>query len=204
MRSVPGIFFCFLLLSMTSCKKSSDRADTFFDSLIVAQVKYLSVANPSLTKIAKMGGKENHSNFHPDSAVWNNELDVYRQLGLYERASYRNVYQIEDGLNDKKSNLLIRKYVTRQEVPIPELKFYYYQKFKNLKKIEATYRQSNALYATTRRLVLEFEEVRGRCILSAYGMEGSEKMILSDSVKFSVQSTITYPVSKDVQDSLVN
>ena len=204
MHSVRGVLLCLLIFSMASCKKSSYRADTYFDSLIVAQVKYLSIANPSLTKIVRMDGKEDHSTFRPDSAIWRNELDIYRQLALFERASYRSAYQIEDGLHDKKSNLLIRRYVARQEIPIPELKFYYYQKFKNLKKIEAIYQQGNALYATTRRLVLEFDEVKGRSVLSAYAMDGSEKMILSDSVKFSIQSTITYSSSKDVPDSSVN
>jgi hypothetical protein len=195
MHSTRRVLFFMLLLVLASCKKSSDRADTYFDSLIVAQVKYLSIVNPSLTKIAKMDGKEAHSTFHPDSTIWKNELDIFRHLALFERASYRDAYKLEDGLNDTKSNLLIKRYVSRKELPIPpipELKFYYYQELRNLKKIEAIYQQGNALYATTRRLVLEFDEVKGKPVLSAYAIEGSEKMILSDSVKFSIQSRINY------------
>ncbi len=192
MRSIRGALFGLLILGLASCKNSSDRADTYFDSLIVAQVKYLSITKPSVTKIAKMDGKEDHSTFHPDSSIWKNELDVFLQLALFERASYREAYQVEDGLNDKKSNLLIRRYLAKHKIPIPELKFYYYQQLKNLKKIEAIYQQGNALYATTRRLVLEFDEVQGKVVLSAYAIDGSEKMILSDSVKFSIQSKITY------------
>ena len=193
MHNARGILFCLLLFNLASCKNSSKQAETYFDSLIVAQVKYLSSTNPSLTKTAKMNGEEDNSTSHPDSTIWKSELDIFRQLALFERASYRHIYQLEDGLNDQKSNLLIKKYSTKELVPIPELKFYYYKELKNLKRIEAIYQQHNALYTTTRQLVMEFDEVKGKSVLSAYAMDGSEKMILSDSVKFSVHSKINYP-----------
>ena len=106
---------------------------------------------------------------------------------------YRDAYHMTDDIHDEKSNLLIRRFATNRNIPIAELKFYYYKEMKNLKKIEAIYRQANALYSTTRRLVLEFEEIRGIPVLNAYAIDGSQKMILSDSMKFSVQAKITYP-----------
>ena len=194
MHKIRFVLLCILGgLLLVSCKKSSDRAITYFDSLVLAQVKYLSAANPKITKIARMDGKEDQATFVPDSAIWKNELDVFLQLALFERPAYRDTYHMTDGLHDEKSNLLIRRYVTDRDIPIAELKFYYYKEMKNLKKIEAVYRQANALYSTTRRLVLEFEENRGKPVLNAYAIDGSQKMILSDSMKFSVQAKITYP-----------
>ena len=195
MPSIRIILLCLLGgFLMVSCKKSPDQADTYFDSLVVAQVKYLSAANPSITKIARMDGKEDQAIFVPDPAIWKNELDVFLQLALFERPAYHDAYHMTDGLHDEKSNLLIRRYATDRDIPIAELKFYYYKELKNLKKIEAVYRQANALYSTTRRLVLEFEEVNGMPVLNAYAIDGSQKMILSDSMKFSIQAKITSPL----------
>ena len=187
------LLFMFGGLLMVSCKKSSDHPTTYFDSLVLAQVKYLSAANPTITKTARMDGKEDRTAFVPDSTIWKNELDVFLQLTLFERPAYHDAYQMTDGLHDEKSNLLIRRYATDRDIPITELKFYYYKEAKNLKKIEAIYRQANALYSTTRQMVLEFEEISGKPVLNAYAIDGSQKMILSDSMRFSVQAKITYP-----------
>jgi hypothetical protein len=186
------LFSLLIITQLISCRNSGEQPTTYFDSLVVAQVNYLSRVSPSLSKFAKMDGKENQSSFTPDSTSWENELDVFRQLAIFERPAYHDAYLLEDGLEDKTSNLLIRHYVSRREIPIPELKFYYYKQMKNLKKIEATYRQGNVLYTTTRKLVLEFDEIKGMPVLVAYRIDGSQKMIMSDSVKFSIQSRITY------------
>jgi hypothetical protein len=177
---------------LASCKGSSEQAHTYFDSLIEAQVTYLSVARASVTKMAIMNGKEDQSTFTPDSTLWQGELDVFRQLSLFERPAYRDAYRREDGVHDIKSNLVIRWYKATRNIPIPEIKFYYYKQFKNLKKVEAFYQQENALYATTRKLVLDFEEVDGQPVLNAYSIHGIQKMVLSDSVKFLIQSNISY------------
>jgi hypothetical protein len=193
MRNLQVVLVLLIVLGqLTSCKKSTGQADTYFDSLVVAQVNYLSSVSPSLTKVANLDGKKDQSTFTPDSTSWKNELDVFRQLALFERPAYRDAYHLQDGMNDEKSNLLIRHYTANREIPIPDIKFYYYKELKNLKKIEATYQQGNALYTTTRKLILEFEEVKGNPILIGYGIDGSQKMILSDSVKFSIQSRINY------------
>src|SRR5258708_25463098 len=127
-----ALFSLLIITQLTSCRNSDEQANTYFDSLVVAQVGYLSRTSPSLSKVAKMDGKENQSTFTPDSTSWENELDVFRQLAIFERPAYQDAYLLQEGLEDKKSNLLIRHYVARREIPIPELKFYYYKQLKNL------------------------------------------------------------------------
>lgn len=194
MHSMRGILFCWILFNLASCKNSPQQTETYFDSLIVAQVKYLSNTHPSLIKTAKMNGTEAQSTSQPDSTIWKSELDIFRQLALFERASFRDAYQLKKGLNDPKSNLLVDLYLAKEPIPIPELRFYYFRNLTNLKRIEATYQQHNALYSTTRQLVLEFDEIKGKPVLINYAMDGSEKMILGDSVKFSMRARINYPI----------
>ncbi len=86
---------------------------------------------------------------------------------------------------------MVRRYRATQEIPVLELQFYYFNQFKNLKKIEAIYRQQNLLYASTRHLSMEFEEVEGKPVLIAYRIEGAQKMFLGDSVKYSVLTEIS-------------
>ena len=191
MRKPAGALFGLLVLTLlVSCQRNSQQADSYFDSLVVAQVVQLSKVKASLVKKATLDGKEDQSTFTPDSTTWENELDIFRQLSVFERPAYRQAYRIEDGMKDGMSNLIIRRYQATLRIPVPELRFYYFNQFRNLKKIEATYRLQNLLYATTRHLSMEFEEVQGKAVLIAYRIEGAQKMFLGDSVKFSIRSEI--------------
>jgi hypothetical protein len=189
-RPVSALLMLLVLTLLASCQRNSQQAESYFDSLVVAQVVNLSKAKASLVKKARLDGKEDQSTFTPDSTTWENELDIFRQLSVFERPAYRQAYRIEDGLKDGTSNLIIRRYQATQEIPVPELRFYYFNQLRNLKKIEATYRQQNLLYVTTRHLTMEFEEVNGKALLIAYRIEGAQKMFLGDSVKFSIRSEI--------------
>jgi hypothetical protein len=181
-----------ILVLMASCKKT-DRADSYFDSLVAAQVRYLAINKPTVTKVATLDGKTDQSTFRPDSTTWENELDIFRQLSVFERSAYRTAYRVVDGIHDTTSNLVVRTYSsTDRQIPVPELHFYYYHLFRNLRRMEAVYRQENLLFSTTRRLSLEFDDAGGKPVLSAYRVEGIQKMILSDPVKFSIQTRIAY------------
>jgi hypothetical protein len=176
---------------LVACQQNSERASSYFDSLVVAQVDQLSKAKAVVVKKATLRGKEDQATFTPDSLAWERELGIFRQLSVFERPAYRKLYRREDGLTDATSNLSVRRYEATEKIPVSELRFYYFHEFKNLKKIDAVYRQQNLLYATTRHLTLEFEDVKGKPILTAYHIEGVQKMFLSDSVKFSIRSEIT-------------
>src|SRR5882762_6893664 len=172
MHKATGVLFLLLVLTLfLSCQKNSAHADSYFDSLVMAQVAHLSNVKASVAKKATLDGKEDQSTFTPDSTTWENELGIFRQLSVFERPAYRQAYRIEDGMKDAKSNLIVRRYQATQLVPVPELRFYYFNQFRNLNK--------------------EFEDVGGKPILITYGIEGVQKMVLGDSVKFSIRSEIT-------------
>ena len=189
-KPVSALLTLLVLTLLVSCQRNSQQVDSYFDSLVVAQVVHLSNVKASLVKKATLDGKEDHSTFTPDSTTWENELDIFRQLSVFERPAYRQAYRIEDGIKDATSNLIIRRYQATQKIPVPELRFYYFNQLRNLKKIEATYRQQNLLYVTTRHLTMEFDEVNGKALLISYRIDGAQKMFLGDSVKFSIRSEI--------------
>jgi hypothetical protein len=187
------IFYLFswlILFSLACCNTTSESADLFFDSLVEAQVKQLSSSEAVLTITAELNEKKDQATFTPDKAHWKNELDVFRQLSSFQKPAYQLDYEIKDGINDPHSNLLIRSYRSQKEIPVPELRFYYYKNFRQLKKIEAVYQEKNVLFSTIRKLLLEFDSVSGHFEISSYRVEGTQKMIGSDSVHYLIQSRI--------------
>lgn len=150
------------------------------------------MAKASVIKKASIDGNQDETTFTPDSTLWESELDIFRQLEIYERPAYTDAYVMKDGIPDEKSNLTVRSYHSLKNIPVRDLKFYYHDQFQQLKKIEATYQEKNTLYTTRRSLQMEFDEVNGKSVLSSYSISGVQKMVLSDSVKFSIHSKVIF------------
>lgn len=177
----------FLFTSCNRMNQHYDKAYFDFDSLINVQVTGLIKSKVSLRKIAVINGKSDSSYFIPDSLKLANELDVFRQLDLINKPLYRNSYEVKDGEKDTKSNLLIRSYVAIAPSSVPFVKFFYQASTQEIKKVESVFQEENALYNTKRNLTLLFDDNSGSPLLSGYQLSGSQKMILSDTVSFSVK-----------------
>jgi hypothetical protein len=181
------IVSCVFLFS--SCNNASQQYDKLyfdFDSLINVQAAALLKAHSIINKKSVINGKEDDSSFAPDSLKLANELDVFRQLDLINKPLLRNSYQIKDGEKDTRSNLLIRTFTAKSPSPVPFVKLYYRSSPRELKKIESVFHEDNSLYDTRRNLLLEFDDVTGTTLLSGYQLSGTQKMILNDTVHFSV------------------
>jgi hypothetical protein len=192
MRNKRLFLFVIVTLVLASCKESARKADSYFDSLVTSQVNILTLAKASVIKKASIDGNQDETTFTPDSTLWESELDIFRQLEIYERPAYTDAYEMKDGIPDEKSNLTVRSYHSLKNIPVRDLKFYYHDQFQQLKKIEATYQEKNTLYTTRRSLQMEFDEVNGKSVLSSYSISGVQKMVLSDSVKFSIHSKVIF------------
>jgi hypothetical protein len=188
MRRIFFLIGCCTIL-LTACNRTNqqyDKAYFDFDSLINVQVVELLKFKSTIRKKSEINGKNDESSFVPDSTNLANELDVFRQLDLINRPLYRKSYEVIDGLKDTKSNLLIRSYTATSPSPVPYVKFYYQSSSRVIKRIESVFQEENALYDTKRKLILEFDDSSGSILLSSYQLQGAQKMILSDSVNFSV------------------
>ncbi len=185
------VFLIFaLVFFLSACNRSNLKYDKIyfdFDSLINVQVIGLLKAQTTIDKNSLINGKEANSSFVPDSLSLANELDVFRQLDLINKPLYRSAYEIKDREKDTRSNLLIRTYTAKFPSPVPYVKFYYRTSPLDLKKIESVYHEENTLYATRRNLLLEFDDISGTLLLNGYQLTGAQKMILNDTVNFSVK-----------------
>ena len=189
---VIGLLLCIGLFA-SGCQKQvvKDKRYVDLDSLINVQVAHLNQLKATLKKAVIIDGKMDSSSNVLDSAAWSHELDVFRQLDLINRPIYRDAYDVKDGVKDSKSNLLIRSYESSSTATVPYIRLYYQDSPSRLKKIEALYQETNSLYVSQRILKMYFDDGTGMPYLTGYSIEGHQKMMLNDSVKYTIKSVIT-------------
>jgi hypothetical protein len=189
-----SFFLGSFLLLVWSCKQSEavyDKPYFDFDSLINRQQQALLIAKATLTKTVTLDSAKEEITFQADSIVLVKELDVFRQLDVINKPGFKDKYKISDGEKDSRSNLTIRRYEALEaEAPVPYVLFYYQNEFNRIHKIESVYREDNTLYGTERKFLLEFDDASGKPLLSRYKLTGVQKMIVSDSIAFSVEGVL--------------
>jgi hypothetical protein len=181
-------------LLLWNCKQSEvvyDKTYFDFDSLINRQQQALLIAKATLTKTVTLDTTKEEITFQADSIVLVKELDVFRQLDVINKPGFKDKYKISDGEKDSRSNLTNRRYEALEaEAPVPFVLFYYQNEFNRIQKIESVYREDNTLYGTEQKLLLEFDDASGTPLLSRYKLTGVQKMIVSDSIAFSVEGVL--------------
>lgn len=180
--------FVALLASCSAPDKITPGQFFDIDSLVTKQVELLSEGKFKLQKKVVIGVSNEQAALTPDSLQWSSELDVFRQLAIAGRPTNRDKYEISD-IEDTRSNLRIRSYAA-EKTPVPELKIYYLNGIGDVRKIEATYYESNLLYTSQRNLELEFEGGNARGLIRQYKVEGYQKIIMSDSVHFLIEANV--------------
>lgn len=188
------IFVGFLLLSLCSCNEKKPLQSSYFniDSLISTQTQQLAMKAASVSKTVAINDLEETLVMKPDSASWAHELGIFKQLEMLNKPIHAAVYGVTDGVKDSHSNLKLRIYHATQQVSIKEFKFYYQDRFEKLRRIEAASEESNALYLTERKFVLTFDNQPEGLALRHYAVSGFQKMILGDTVRFSLSAEIIY------------
>lgn len=181
-------------LAIVSCQNNSTVSKKYFDidSLIDSQLAYLEKSGASLSKAASIDSTNDKTNFKPDSTSWAKELEVFRHLDIINKPIYVDAYTLTDGEKDANSNLTVRSFVANRETPVKSLKLYYQDSPQKLRKLEATLSEQNSLYYTARKFSMELEDVDQQMIVSRYDVRGVQKMILRDSVRFSITSKVVF------------
>lgn len=185
-----AVALCGLLLA--GCSGEEPRTNSLFniDSLIRNQIHFLLDGKAEIRKKAVLNGVEKITTIHPkDSLTWNDELAIFSELDIINKPIHRAAYKVED-LADKESNLRIRAFTATEDLPVRFLKVYYFKTLDQIRKIEAQYHEKNSLYKSTRLLTMEFENISGKAMLTAYAVDGGQKMFLDDSVQYTIDAGI--------------
>ena len=184
------LLFAIIILSSCSEKKViGPKAFLDFDSLVNHQIETLNGDKYELSKLVEIDGKQEQTRFAPDSIQWANELEIFRQLDAINKASFRDAYVVND-TRDTNSNLTVREIKAQRPTPVTLLRLYYLRTPADLRRIEATWFEENALYNNTRRMTMEFESNDSGRIVHRYRVEGFQKMVMDDSVHFVIAGNI--------------
>ncbi len=186
-----------MVLILLGCNRSNlayDKPYFDFDSLVAAQIKLIGLSKDSIRKVSNVDGNTDVSYFLADTAAMQHELEVFRQLDVINKPLFKSSYPLDGDKKDTKSNLLVRTYRFRNTAdilsPVPYVRIFFLNDVQRLRRIESTFAQTNLLYGTHRNLVMEFDDTGESVRLRRYTVTGFQKMILSDSVKFSIESNV--------------
>lgn len=177
-----------------SCSKKEKKGNLYaIDSLLTAQIHYLSEKKATLTKVTLLGDKEDKVSLTPkDLAAWKNELEIFAMIDMINKPTNKVYYQADD-LADIRSNLNVKSFSTKEDLPIKYLRVYYHDDISKLRKLEAEFNELNSLYKSARTLMMEFQQMGNNVVLTSYEIEGGQKMFLGDSVQYNIKGTLSIP-----------
>ncbi|HEY0744989.1 MAG TPA: hypothetical protein VGD40_26170 [Chryseosolibacter sp.] len=190
---LQGLMIFFIASIFFACGNNTQTTKLYnIDSLVNEQVRLLSSGKPKLTKQAVMGSQQDAMEYVPDSAAWSQELDIFRQLDAMNKPVNRSKYLVDDNLYDPGSNLTVKAFTSLEPLPVRSMRIFYDTDMAEPRKIEAIFREENTLFESSKNLLLEFQQINNKNLLTSYSIEGGQKMILSDSVTFSVKGKIKF------------
>lgn len=182
-----------LLLGLFGCSDLEPKTpEVFFnmDSLVNAQVDYLSSESPVLIKSGEVLSQNSAENdLRPDSSQWNRELAVFRRADINKprlREAYsEEIKSLADGTTE-------RAYLPKKAGALTVKELIIIYEGTQLQKIEARISDQNPLYASERMLHMEFIDRDGSAALSTYSVTGRQQMKFKDSVTFSLNARVVY------------
>jgi hypothetical protein len=187
--------FSLLAIFIFSCSHDENSVHKFYDidSLVSKQISQLAQLKPTVVKEARINKSEEVSTITiGDTLLWKKELDVFRQLDLNKGINVDN-YKIDEGIADNASNLTITEYTSKNDLPVVYLKIYYQDKVEDIRRIQGLFHEDNSLYTSKRYFSMELTKVGTETVIVSYSISGGQKMILGDSVKYSIKGILTYP-----------
>lgn len=178
------LLICGLILVGMGCaeNKQSVRAlDTYFplDSLLDAEVAYLTAQRAALQKQVVMDDQQEHQSLRPDSSQWNDEFVIIRDFSL-NKPHYVGAYK-----QTAQDNTVLLE--LKDDIDAPVKSFLLAYEDKNLKQIKATYFEDKTIYQHKRLLTLDFVNNR----LKAYTIKGFQKMVLKDTITYSISGKVS-------------
>jgi hypothetical protein len=185
-----------MIVFLSSCE-DKQRATKYYyavDSILHEQTNFLAKSKARLTKEAFINSKRETKSYTPKSdTAWSYELDVFAELNDINKPTNMGKYRTEQGLKDANSNLLMYTIESTEKLPVVFLKVYYLDNLSNIRRIESLYQEESSLLKSSRKLSMEFQNINNKIVLTSYSITGGQKMLLGDSVQFSVNGMITLP-----------
>lgn len=169
------------LLGALSCQPMSDfKVEKFFqlDSMLISQSILLSEKGVTVTKSVNMDDEFEEITFRPDTTRWAKEFQIIKDFSL------NKTFYI--GAFDKKESEQSTVYIRKPKQPVPITRFEV-RTGKELEHVSGQYFEDKDIFQHERNFVLTFDEAG---LLSEYKIWGFQKMILQDTINYSITGSI--------------
>jgi hypothetical protein len=175
----------------SGCDQKTERAHFYpIDSLVKNQKLNLTKNQAILYKYAILQQGIDTIIYTPkDTIEWGEELDIFGDLDVINKPVNKGLY-LDTLLYDPGSNLTVKAFTTTKDLPVKSLRIFYDRSDRIPRKIEAEHQEVNFLFSTYRTLSMEFQQIDDQTVLTSYTISGGQKMILGDSISFSVRGRI--------------
>lgn len=166
--------------------KKVQNTQQYFDlkGLLEEQVNLLDSLEPTVNKTTYIDGREENQSLHFDSSAWAREMEIFYEVDINDPI-LRDAYQlIEESIGD---SLMVESYTSKDKsAEIEFLKIFYPPEKDAPLYITAVFSEKNALYDSKRSLKLIFEKQQGLNVLKGYSIEGVQKMLLKDTIRYKI------------------
>lgn len=189
----PILILIGVLVFFSSCRKVQQiDSEQYFsvDQLVDEQIGLFLLQQSALDKLAIINNDSAQVALTPDSLAWNNEFQIIKAMDINKPALIGQ-YKVEQR-DDPNSNLTILSYQARNKnLKIESLEIYYLNSIDNIKYIEIEGRQTNSIFELFKKVNLTFDKTNDKLMLEEYTVEGYQKMLLQDQVKFYIKGQIS-------------
>lgn len=183
------------LLVIAACTPQSPMSDLgkkpYFDvpTLVQQQLQWLDSLNPPVTLRANIDGQTQTETMRKDSSAWAEAFDLFRQADINQPV-LQGAYEETDSVTQ--DSLHVRTYRAKQArtAEIPYLRVFYRDSLANVQRIETMFQEDNLLYSTSRKMWMTFAPRQGKPRVTAFETQGKQKMMLRDSVTYSVRGEL--------------
>jgi hypothetical protein len=86
----------------------------------------------------------------------------------------------------------VKAFTSLEPLPVRSVRIFYDNDITKPRKIEAVYAEENSLFESSKNLLLEFQQIDNKNVLTSYSIDGGQEMIFGDSVSFSVNGKIKF------------
>ncbi|MCC9165440.1 hypothetical protein [Pontibacter harenae] len=190
MLKYKNILYAFFLLAIAACERptppATGEAALAYDinGFIAQQVQHLEAQSPTVLKTVQTEGQPAET-IKTDSVNWEEELAVFQEVDV-NRPAVQEFYteqktQLSNGNTSVKYNR-----VEGAEAPVAYLHLIL-RPDNQIQHLEAVLQDQNPLFYTKRTLSLTTD---ANTTLQSYSIEGVQKLILNDSLHYSVSAKL--------------
>lgn len=191
------LLFVLSVSSLSGCEgvvgNKVKNTGVYYDlvSLLDHQVVLLDALQPTVEKITVIDGNREVKAVQLDSAGWVRELEIFYGADINEPV-LRDAYVREEGIAGDSLNVITYRALDSQKVKIDCLSVFYHHGEDSPAYVKALYKENNALYEAERILKLSFDDLQDPPVLRTYSIEGTQKMLMKDTISYKVEAKIVF------------